>query len=101
MKRGSREFRRFTWSGSPGRARMSGPESTECYPNFRRRTARTAHTNATRKFYDLQGRRGRGGGTLEKRRKAGGGLGPPRELLLALVGEVRKDRNDALAFVID
>jgi hypothetical protein len=48
MKRGSREFRRFTWSGSPGRARMSGPESTECYPNFRRRTARTAHTNICR-----------------------------------------------------
>jgi hypothetical protein len=33
MKLGSREFRRFTWSGSPGRARMSGPESTECYRN--------------------------------------------------------------------
>jgi hypothetical protein len=32
MKLGSREFRRFTWSGSPGRARMSGPESTECRP---------------------------------------------------------------------
>jgi len=50
MKRGSREFRRFTWSGSLDRARMSGPESTECYPNFRRRTARTAHTNATRQI---------------------------------------------------
>jgi len=41
------------------------------------------------------------GGTLDKRRKAGGGLGPPRELLLALVGEVRKDRHDALVFVTD